>query len=381
MMAVPFYDHAKLYDARKSDINAAIHRVLASGRLDWGDEVPAFEEEFAAWNGASHAVTTGSGTAALRVALLALGIGQGDEVITVPNTDIASSSAIRFTGADVVWVDVDPGTRTMNPVAFAAAITPRTRAVMPVDLFGHPADLESIIVIARRHGLVVVEDACIALGAIINGKKIGTFSDVTCFSFAPTKHLGAFGSGGACLTEDAELAERMRKISGYGQERSRHRTIHAGSIPQGLHHETDGLNDRLDEIQAAVLRVKLRDLDATLAARRAQAARYESRLQGTSIDTPKVAKGIEHAWRNYVIEADGRDDLRQSLAESGIGTSLSYTPPMHLQPVYAAMKLSLGSFPVSERSCERLIGLPIGPHLDLGQIDEVADTLLRHRIA
>jgi dTDP-4-amino-4,6-dideoxygalactose transaminase len=377
-MPVPFYDHAKLYLARKREIDEAMQRVLASGRLDWGDEVPRFEDEFAAWVGASHAVTVGSGTAALKVALLALGIGPGDEVITVPNTDVASSSAIRFAGANVVWVDVDPTTRTMSPDALELAITPRTRAVMPVDLFGHPADLHAIIAIAQRHGIAVVEDACIALGAVLDGRKVGTFSDVSCFSFAPTKHLGAYGSAGACLTEDAVLAERIRKISGYGQARSRHQTIHSGGISLGLHHETDGLNERLDEVQAAILRVKLSDLDATLAARRKQAAHYESRLRGSRIDIPKVAKGAEHAWRNYVIEMDGRDDARQALAEAGIPTSLSYAPPMHLQPVYSAINLKVGSYPVAERSCERLIGLPIGPHLDLAQIDEVADALLRH---
>ncbi|MBM6581862.1 DegT/DnrJ/EryC1/StrS family aminotransferase [Microvirga sp. BT689] len=376
-MSVPFYDHAKLYMARKDAIDAAIQRVLASGRLDWGDEVPAFEGEFAAWIGATHAVTVGSGTAALKVALLALGIGRGDEVITVPNTDVASSSAIRFTGADVVWVDVHPLTRTMDPDSFAAAITPRTRAVMPVDLFGHPADLDRILAIAHRHGIAVVEDACIALGATLDERKIGALSDVTCFSFAPTKHLGAYGSGGACLTEDAELAERMSKISGYGQQRSRHRMGGPGFLPQGLHHETDGLNERLDELQAAVLRVKLKDLDANLTARRAQAARYEARLRGSRINPPKVAEGVGHAWRNYVIEADDRDAVRRSLAASGITTSLSYAPPMHLQPVYADLNLGRGSFPVSERICDRLIGLPIGPHLDLEQIDAVADALLR----
>src|SRR5215208_2668080 len=259
-MAVPFYDHAKLYRQRKAEIDVAIHRVLASGRLDWGDEVPAFEEEFAHWNGATHAVTVGSGTAALKIALLALGIGPGDEVVTVPNTDIASSSALRLAGADVVWVDVEPVSRTMDVAAFEAAITPRTRAVLPVDLYGHPAKLKGIVAVARKHDLAVVEDACIALGATSDGRKVGTLADVTCFSFAPTKHLGAFGSGGACLTEDAALAERLRLISGYGQARSRHRSINGDAVSAGLHHETDGTNERLDELQAAVLRVKLKDL-------------------------------------------------------------------------------------------------------------------------
>ncbi|WP_210483924.1 DegT/DnrJ/EryC1/StrS family aminotransferase [Microvirga antarctica] len=374
-MAVPFYDHAKLYRARKREIDTAIQRVLESGRLDWGDEVPAFEQEFAAWNGASHAVTVGSGTAALKIALLALGIGPGDEVITVSNTDIASSSAIRLTGATVVWVDVEPESRTMDVNALEGAITPRTRAIMPVDLFGHPARLHEIRAIADRHGLAIVEDACIALGATIAGQKVGTIADITCFSFAPTKHLGAYGSAGACLTENADLAERLRKISGYGQTRSRHRAIHAGGIPQGLHHETDGTNERLDEVQAAILRVKLNDLDDTLAARRAQARRYADGLQGSLVDVPKVADHVEHAWRNYVVEVSDRDAVRQRLADAGIGTSLSYAPPMHVQPVYADMGLKPGTFPVTERSCSRLIGLPIGPHLDLEQIDEVARVL------
>jgi dTDP-4-amino-4,6-dideoxygalactose transaminase len=375
-MAVPFYDHAKLYRQRKAEIDAAIHRVLDSGRLDWGDEVPAFEEEFARWNGATHAVTVGSGTAALKIALLALGIGPGDEVVTVPNTDIASSSAIRLAGADVVWVDVEPVSRTMDVAAFEAAITPRTRAVLPVDLFGHPANLKGIVAVARKHNLAVVEDACIALGATIDGTKVGTYADVTCFSFAPTKHLGAFGSGGACLTENAALAERLRLISGYGQARSRHRAINGDGTSAGLYHETDGTNERLDELQAAVLRVKLKDLDESLAIRRAQAERYADRLAGTAVETPRSVGNVGHAWRNYVVEVDDRDAVRSRLTAAGIATNLSYSPPMHLQPAYTSLGRSIGSFPVAERSSARLIGLPIGPQHDARAIDEVASSLV-----
>lgn len=370
-MSVPLYDHARVLARRRPEIEAAIARVLDSGRFDWGDEVPAFEAEFAAWTGAAHAVSVNSGTAALKVALLALGIGPGDAVITVANTDIASSSAIRHTGADVVWVDVDPVTRTMDVAALEAAIGPKTRAIMPVDLFGHPADMPAILAIARRHGLPVIEDACIALGATIDGTMVGRFATVTCFSFAPSKHLGSLGSGGCCLTEDADLAERMRKLSAYGQERARHRAMHSATGTGGLHHETEGLNERLDEIQAAVLRAKLPDLAATLAMRREQAARYGAELTGLGLDLPQEKPGYGHAWRNYVLETDDRDGLRARLGDKGIATSLSYAPPMHVQPVYAGLGVAAGALPVTEQSCARLIGLPIGPHLDAARQAEV----------
>jgi dTDP-4-amino-4,6-dideoxygalactose transaminase len=376
-MTVPNYDHAKLYSVQKQDIDAAISRVIGSGRLDWGDEVPAFELEFARWNGASHAVTTNSGSAAIKIALLALGIGPGDEVITVANTDISTSSAIRHTGASLIWVDIEPTTRTMDIAALTAAITPRTRAVVPVDIFGHPAALHQIQAIAQRHQLAIVEDACLALGATIDGRKVGALSTVTCFSFAPTKHLGAFGAGGCALTEDGDLAARMRKISAYGQDRSRHRTMHSAAGGSGLHHETEALNERLDEIQAAILRVKLVALSATLATRRRQAERYSEAFRDLPLDLPRACDGYGHAWRNYVIEADDRDMLRARLAESGVATNLSYAPPMHLQPVYMSLGIRPGALPVTERSAHRLFGLPIGPHLDDEQIDAVIAALRR----
>ncbi len=370
-MSVPFYDHAGLYLAAKDRIDGAIARVLTSGRLDWGPEVPAFEAEFGAWVGAPQVVTCGSGTAALKVALLGLGIGPGDEVITVPNTDIACSSAIRFTGASVVWADIDPASRCMCPEAAAAAVTPRTRAILAVDLYGQPADLGALRALADRHGIALVEDACLALGAEFEGRRIGSIADVTCFSFAPTKHLGAYGSGGACTTGDAALAGRMRRIAAYGQSREHHLSTFGGNGSM-LNHETDGLNERLDELQAAILRVKLADLDATLARRRTQAERYAAGLAETGLDLPREVGPVRHAWRNYVIECDDRDGLRTRLAEAGIPTNTPYAPPMHLQPVHAALGFGPGSFPVAERSCARLLGLPLGPHLELDQIDEVA---------
>lgn len=374
-MSVPLYDHAALYAAAKPRIDAAIARVLTSGQLDWGTEVPAFEVEFAAWLGASHAVGVGSGSAALKAALIALGIGPGDEVITVTNTDIAGSSAIRLVGADVVWVDIDPATRNIDVALAEAAITPRTRAILPADMYGHPADLTALRDLANRHRLVIVEDACLALGAEIGNRRIGSFADITCFSFAPTKHLGACGSAGACTTEDPVLAERLRMVSAYGQSRQRHTANFAGG-GAGLHHETDGMNERLDELQAAILRAKLPDLDATLAQRREQAARYTERLAATRIELPREHGPVRHAWRSYVVELDGRDALRARLARLGVATNTPYAPPMHLQPVHAPLGHGPGSFPRSERSCARLVGLPLGPHLGLEDIDRAADAVL-----
>jgi dTDP-4-amino-4,6-dideoxygalactose transaminase len=373
-MSVPFYDHAKLYARRKAEIDGAIARVLSSGRLDWGEEVPAFESEFAAWVGAAHAVTVNSGTAAIKVALMALGVGEGDEVITVANTDIASSSAIHHVGARCVWVDVDPLTMTMDVAQAARAVTPRTKAILPVDLYGHPADLRAIGDLAKAHGLVVVEDACLALGAAVDGRRIGTWADVTCFSFAPTKHLGSIGSGGACVTASADLAERMQMLSGYGQPRAWHRSI--GKEGRPLNHLTEGLNERLDELQAAVLRVKLPDLDASLAARRAQAALYGRGFAGTPVEAPGVRAGADHAWRNYVVRVEARDRVRERLTAAGIGTSMSYAPPMNLQPVYRGYGMGPGSLPVSEEAAGRLLNLPIGPHLKDGMVEEVVAALL-----
>ena len=370
---VKLYDLAKLYLRRRVEIDGAIQRVLESGRVDWGDEVPCFESELAAWLGAKYCVTVNSGTAALRVALLALGVGRGDEVILTPNVDIASSSAVRSVGADIVWVDVDPVTLTMDLGGLRAAIGPRTSAVMPIDLFGHPARLMEILDIAHSKGLAVVEDACLALGASIGNHAVGTISDITCFSFTPSKHLGAYGSGGACVTADLNLADRMRKLSRYGQARVHSQnTMVVGEVSQ---YETDGLNERLDEIQAAVLRVKLPDLTSSLASRIRQAHIYTSSLSSLAIETPVVLPEHVHAFRNFVVHSDNRDILRARLAQEGIESALSYSPPMHLQPAYSSLGLKEGAFPNAENSCRRLIGLPIGPHLEDAQIGVVVQAL------
>lgn len=303
---------------------------------------------------------------------MGLGIGPGDEVVTVANTDIASASAIRLVGATPVFVDVDARTLTMDLAALHAAVTARTRAVLPVDLFGQPAAVPEIMDFARSRNLAVVEDACLALGAAIDDRRIGTLADATCFSFAPTKHLGSIGSGGACVTDDPELAERMRMMSAYGQSRARHAL---GSAHAPLDHHTLGLNERLDEIQAAVLRTKLVDLDASLAIRRHHAALYGAMLAGTRVECPDPPLRVLHAFRNFVVHLDDRDAMRSHLSARGIPTALSYSPPLHLHKAFADLGHRPGTLPVSERSGERLMGLPIGPHLNDSQIVEVAEAI------
>lgn len=364
---IPVYDRQKLYLDDKAAIDAAVARVLASGRYDWGDEVPAFEAELAAWLGARHFVATGSGTAALKAALRALRIGPGDEVITVANTDMANSTAIHAVGARAVWVDIDPLTRCMDPAACAAAITPRTAAILPVDMYGHPCDILAFRQLADRHGLKLVEDACLALGAETGGQRVGSFADITCFSFSSGKHLGAMGNAGGCATEDAELARRLRLVSGDGQDRARHRMQ---PRPLDLHYEEESHNDRMDEIQAAVLRAKLPSLGRTLAQRRAQAARYSQALAGL-VQVPAEQPGVRHAWRNYVVETEEREALARHLTAQGVQCNALYSPPMHLQPVYEHLDVKRGHLPKTEASVDRLLGLPIGPHLQMAEIDVV----------
>ena len=372
-MPIPFYDHAVVYRELKPALDAALAGVLASGRLDWGPEVPAFEAEFAEWLGIGHAVGTNSGTAALKVALLGLGIGRGDEVITVPNSDIGSTAAIHHAGATAVWVDVEPDTGNIDPVQVDAAVTPRTAAILPVDLYGHPADMPALRAVAGRHGLAVVEDACLSLGASIDGRGVGQWADVTCFSFAPSKHLGAFGSGGAAVTGDPTLARRMVRFAGYGQDRERH--YPEGPAPPPLDHLSEGLNERLDEIQAAVLRVKLPRLRETIDGHVARAGACTDALAGTSVRAPTVRPGHVHTFRNYVVHLEGRDAVRRRLAEDGIATGLHYAPPLHRQPVYRETAAAKRPFPVADRLGDTLLSLPVGPHLDPGTCRRVATAL------
>ncbi|MDX2007544.1 MAG: DegT/DnrJ/EryC1/StrS family aminotransferase [Meiothermus sp.] len=371
-MTVPMYDHAGRYRQLQAELDAAVRRVLESGRPDWGEEVPGLEREFAALAGAGHAVGCNSGTAALRLALLALGVGPGDEVITAPNSDAGTASAIHHVGARPVYVDVEADTLNLDPELLEAAITPATRAILPVHLYGHPADMPRIMEIARRHGLLVVEDACLALGSSVAGRKAGLWGDIGCFSFASTKHLGGFGSGGICVTNNPELAERMELFVGYGQPRARvyDKTAHGQLLL------VEGVNERLDELQAALLRAQLPHVPEWTARRIQHAEAYTAALAGPAIQTPTVRPGCVHTFRNYVIRLDQRDAVQQKLLEAGITTTLAYVPPLHLQPAYARPSLPQGSFPVAEAACERLLCLPVSPQLRDEQRAYVTETLL-----
>jgi len=374
-MLVRMCDFAQEYRSLKPDIDKALQRVLQSGQPYWGPEVPAFETEFAELAGAKYAIGTNSGTAALRAALLALGIGPGDEVIAVPNAGIFATSPIHHVGAQAVWVDVEPDTLNMDPNLVEAAITPRTRAILPVHLCGHAADMSALQDIARRHGLFIVEDACVALGASIDGQPMGSWGEVTCFSFAPTKHLGAYGSGGIAVTQDADLAERLQLISGYGYPRQSAYDKSLASAGQCL--LVEGLNERLDEMQAAILRVKLPHVAEWIEARQQHARAYTQALQGTPMRPPTERPVYRHTYRNYVIRVAERAYVQQELTEAGISSSRLYAPPLHLQPAYERLGYERGSFPVAEAASEALISLPVGPNVTVAQRDYIIETLLQ----
>jgi len=372
-MTVPMYDHARRYRQLQPELDAAVRRVLEGGRPDWGEEVPGLEREFAAFVGSGFAVGCNSGTAALRLALLALGIGLGDEVITAPNSDAGTASAIHHVGAKPIFVDVEEDTMNLDAGLLEAAITPATRAILPVHLYGHPADMPRNMEIARKHNLFVIEDACLALGSSIANRKAGLWGDIGCFSFASTKHLGGFGSGGICVTDNPQLAERMEQFVGYGQPRAR---VY-DKTAQGQLLLVEGINERLDELRAAMPRVQLPYVPDWTARRIEHAAAYTAAFKNSSIQVPAIRPNCTHTFRNYVIRLEGRDVVQQKLLEAGISVTLAYVPPLHLQPAYARMNLPEGSFPVAEAACERLLCLPISPQLSDAQRDYVIEKLIK----
>jgi dTDP-4-amino-4,6-dideoxygalactose transaminase len=340
-----------------------------------GAEVDAFEAEFARYCGAAYAVGVGSGTAALHLALLACGIGPGDEVITVPNSDLPSSMVISHCGARIVWVDVDPGALTMNPALVEAAITPRTRAIMPVHLHGHPADMDPILGIARRHGLLVIEDAALATGAEYKGRKTGGLGDVGCFSLAQGKILGAYGDAGIVVTNRREVAERIRVLRNYGFALEMDGALGGVLGFPNWRVVSEGFNERLDTLQAAIVRAKLPTLESRIARRRAAAAQYTRLLAGLDLTLPVEADFARHVYRAYLIMVADRDRVRERLAARGVATRVYYSPPLHLQPVYAHMGFGPGAFPASEWAGERMVGLPIFPEITDGQIELVVDAV------
>lgn len=349
------------------EITAAALRVLGSGRFVLGPEVEAFESEFAGWHEIDFAVGVASGTDAIELALRAAGIGPGDEVITVSHTAVPTACAIERCGALPVLVDIDPATMTISPAAAAAAVTPRTAAIVPVHLYGHPADMPRVMELAAARDLLVVEDCAQAHGARLNRQRVGTFGHLAAFSFYPTKNLGACGDGGAILTDDRQWAERLKRIRTYGQA-SRYQ------------HVERGVNSRLDELQAAILRVKLSHLDQQLAERRDLARRYSASLSEVLAPAEDATTNeVEHAYHLYVIRDRFRDALKAHLQAAGIETQIHYPVPIHLQPAYADLGHRPGSLPETERACREILSLPLYPGLSPDDVDAVARAITLSR--
>ncbi len=358
-MTIPMLDLKREYQSIKSEIDSALAGVLDGAFYVLGENVAAFEREFAAYIGARFAVGVGSGMAALHLALEALGIGPGQEVITVANTAAATAMAIVAAGAQPVFCDINPRTHTLDPEKLAPTITSRTRAILPVHLFGHPADMEAIAAVARDYGLFIVEDACQSHGADLRGKKTGTLGDLGCFSFYPSKNLGCYGDGGMVTTDDAELADRMRMLRNYGQ-RDRYE------------HLLMGHNSRLDELQAAVLRVKLKHLDAWNRKRRQAAAVYHELLGGLPLVLPAEQPAATHVYHLFVIRVAGRDELGRFLAANDVMTNVHYPLPLYRQPAFASRPAPSPRLPATEQCTAQVISLPLFPWIADAEIQRVA---------
>jgi len=359
---IPFLDLQAQYLSIKPDIEKAVLGVLDSGQFVLGEAVESFERSFADYCGTRHCVALNTGTSALHLALLASGIGPGDEVITVPMTFAATVGAIFYVGAKPVLVDIDPLTWTMDPDGIEAAITPWTRAIMPVHLHGQMADMAPIREIASRHGLIVIEDAAQAHGAEYQGRRAGAVGNVGCFSFYPGKNLGACGEGGALTTDDDDVARTARMLRDWGQSSK-------------YHHALKGYNYRMDGIQGAVLSVKMRHIEAWTRARQELAAEYTRMLEGTGIQTPSVPAGQTHVFHVYAVLVQGRDEIRTRMESAGIATNIHYPVPVHLQPAYAELSSGPGSFPVAEAVARNTLSLPLYPELGFDQVATVAKTL------
>lgn len=332
----------------RARLDAAYRRVVDSGWMVLGPEVEAFEAEFAAYCGAAHAIGVGNGLDALALTLRAAGVGPDQEVVVPAHTFTATWLAVEMVGARPVPVEVDPRTYTITAEGAAAAITPRTAAILPVSLYGHPVDMDPLRELATKHGLFLLEDGAQSHGALYKGRRTGSLADATAFSFYPTKNLGALGDGGAIVTSDAALADRLRLLRNYG---SRQKYVH----------EIAGVNSRLDEVQAAFLRERLKDLDAANDRRRAHAARYGEALAGADLDLPTEADWAQHVWHLYVVRTLGRPALQARLTAAGVGTLIHYPTPCHLQPAFASLGYARGAFPLAEAIAEEVLSLPMWP--------------------
>lgn len=357
------FDYGLDHEPESEAIEAAVHRVLASGHAILGPEVEAFETEFAQYVGAAHAVGVGSGTAAITIALAALDIGPGDEVITVSNAGVPPVAGIRAIGATPHFVDIDPETLLLDSRHLETALTNHTRAIVAVHLYGQPVALDSVLSFAKEHGLRVIEDCAQAHGARYRDRHVGGFGDVGCFSFYPTKNLGGYGDGGMCVANDSKLAERLRMKHMYGYHDQRISIV-------------EGRNSRLDEIQAAILRVKLKVLDVAIAARRGLAKRYRDGLEGLPFRHPTTIEEVDHAYHLFVIEAPNRGLLSRALSTAGVGHGIHYEWPVHQMEAYR--DLAHSDLVVTERACERVLSLPLYPGLSKGAADRVIEVLREH---
>jgi dTDP-4-amino-4,6-dideoxygalactose transaminase len=357
--SVPFVDLKQQYQAIKSEISEAINRVLDNSVFVLGREVSEFEEQFAAYTGARHCIAVNSGTAAIQLAVQASEIGPGDEVIVPANSFFASAEGVSTAGATPVFIDVEHDSYNLDATRLDALIGPHTKALMPVHLYGQSADLDPIFEVARSRGLLVIEDAAQAHGAKYKGKHVGALGHVGCFSFYPGKNLGAYGEGGAIVTNDDEVARRARLLRDHGSDRK-------------YHHEMVGYNFRLEALQGAVLKVKLRYLDQWNELRRQHAAAYNQLLRGSGLLLPQEMEYAHHVYHLYVVQTDVRDELQQALAADNIQTGIHYPIPIHLQPAYVSHGHKPGDFPMTESQAQRVLSLPMFPELARTQIEAVA---------
>jgi dTDP-4-amino-4,6-dideoxygalactose transaminase len=359
---IPFLDLKAQYNSIKAEVNSAIQRVLDSCQFTLGSEVAAFEEEFAAYSGAKIGVGVNTGTSALHLALLAAGVKAGDEVITVPFTFVATVAAIHYAGARPVFVDIDPRSFNMDTSALEAAITSKSKVILPVHLYGQPADMDPILDVAKKRGLIVIEDAAQAHGAEYKSRRVGSLGAMACFSFYPGKNLGAYGEGGMVVTNDTAYARTLRMLRDWGAERK-------------YEHVLKGYNYRLEGIQGAVLRVKLRHLEAWTEARRSAAILYDKLFAGSGVATPEAMSYARHVYHIYAIRTPHRQAWQQALQEQGIQTGIHYPTPVHMLPAYADLGYKKGQFPQAEKAASEVLSLPMFPELTASQSETVSSAV------
>jgi dTDP-4-amino-4,6-dideoxygalactose transaminase len=356
---IPLVDLKAQYRALQPEIDQAIQRVLDNAQFILGPAVSSFEQDFAAFCHSADAIGVNSGTSALHLALLAAGVRPGDEVITVPFTFVATVAAIEYAQERPVFVDIEPTYFTMDPAKIERAVTPRTKAIVPVHLYGQPADMDAIRDVADRHRLIVIEDACQSHGSEYKGRRCGSMGLLGCFSFYPGKNLGAYGEGGAIVTSDPALATKVRLLRSWGEE-------------VRYEHKHRGFNYRMDGVQGAVLGVKLKYLEAWTEARRSHAAEYTRRLTGTAASAPTERPASRHVYHQYVVRVPERDAWRAALTEAGVQTGVHYPIPVHLQPAYADLGYSSGDFPIAEQAAAEVLSLPMFPEMTDQQIESIA---------